>query len=190
MYFIKININSFIFPHDLFSNSRNRHLLRFIENIIIILRYVSRMFREFFRVISLSLMASVRLWPHLDNLSFSKLVVSLLKDHFDLCSKLLQSVSGMTSVNANYRYNIYSIIALYASIQAQIAVPDANHKTALCPHYNIYHSDFDSSASEMRTCFCYCCCYCCHILTIIYFCTNSDKRGNPHFLTLTMAARW
>lgn len=133
----------------------------------------------------------MRLWPHLDNLSFSKLVVSLLEDHSDLCSKLLQSVSGMTSVNANYRYNIYSIIALYVSIQAQISMPDANHKTALWSHYNIYHSDFDSSASEMRTRFwcCCCCCYCCHILTIIYFCTYFDKRGNPHFVTLTMAAR-
>lgn len=41
----------------------------------------------------------------------------------------------MTSANANYRYNMYSIIALYASIQAQIAMPDTNHKTALWPHY-------------------------------------------------------
>lgn len=128
MYFIKMNINSFIFPYDLFSNSRNRHLLRFIENIIIILRYFSRMFREFFSVISL-LMATVRLWPHLDNLSFSKLVVSLLKDHSDLFKIITIGFwYDISQCQLPLQYiQYYSLICIYSSANC-----DARHEPQNC----------------------------------------------------------
>lgn len=102
-----------------------------LNKTIAIFRNISRIFREIFLKNHwrysrpFSHQARSAAMTPLDNLSSWTIIL--------IYSKLSQSVSGLTSSHANYRYKTYGIIALYASIQAQNAMPDTNHKTALWP---------------------------------------------------------